>query len=326
MGFGKKQGVAGKLEDEATVDSLKARIVQLEKELRSCKSASKGSSSSSSPKSVYYQKSIPLAPLIQGDGKEIPFVGETGIFPIGMWQGDWSMDLFSKNQQIQNVGGSAGYGMCKQVDIFFRQVKTERCLAVIDTKGAGWGEEGWTFSYDIDPTTKLVKPLSHRRIERNYQKGPGQHRSFIETRDKHLVPFIAGRQALINKVKKITSKYRSGSTVLTMCANEGHASLILNFVCNLRKDKIELPQHVFFVTTKELLKQFQSLGLNAFYDEVFDMFPKTHGVYGDHNFGIMVLLKQMSALLVLEAGFNVLFQVQTLFPIHTYMITNGQIF
>ena len=58
-----------------------------------------------------------------------------------------------------------------------------------------------------------------------------------------------------------------------MCANEGHVALILNFVCNLKKNKIPLPQHMFFVTTKELERELKGWGLNAFYDEVFDKLP-----------------------------------------------------
>ena len=179
--------------------------------------------------------------------------------------------------------------------------------------------------------TQLVgAPLADSRVDRKYSNF---HGSFTANRDELIVPFLVKRRELIRKVKKLLHGAAEGTSCLVMCANEGHASLILNFFCNLRSKGacserrvhkccapplisalcllgIKVPLHVLFVTTAALQKKFEDLGLVAFFDDVFSKLPaQDAAAYGDGTFAKMMLLKQFSTTLVLEAGMDVLFQV-----------------
>lgn len=163
-----------------------------------------------------------------------------------------------------------------------------RCLAVIEA--GQWAHEGWMLSYNVDPKTQLVgTTLANSRVDRKYSQF---HDSFTNNRDEMIVPFLVKRRELVKKVKAMLGGAAKGTSCLVMCANAGHVSLILNFVCNLRRKGIKLPLHVFFVTTKALQKQLTDWGFTAFYDTVFDMLPSQDaGAYGDGTFAKMMLLK-----------------------------------
>ena len=87
IAFGRKQGQAGKLEDESTLAALQTKydhslqqisalqqsVLELKKRLSKCEQ-----NGVAQQKDSYFQKSIPIAPYLR-EGEEVPFVGKTGL-------------------------------------------------------------------------------------------------------------------------------------------------------------------------------------------------------------------------------------------------------
>jgi hypothetical protein len=83
-----------------------------------------------------------------------------------------------------------------------------------------------------------------------------------------------------------------------------------NFVCNARAKGINLSNVVMFATDPATQKLSKDLGIPAWYDEsIYGKMPESAaGYYGDQTFSRIMLAKVYCVHLVLNSGYNVLFQ------------------
>jgi hypothetical protein len=102
-------------------------------------------------------------------------------------------------------------------------------------------------------------------------------------------------------------------SVLVMCTNGAHLAMVLNFFCSLKANHIGVPRHIVFVTHANVAQQLNEAGITAYqHDGLGTMYYDLGGhkttKYGDGGWQQMMLLKSLSVHVVLEAGYDVLFQ------------------
>jgi hypothetical protein len=107
----------------------------------------------------------------------------------------------------------------------------------------------------------------------------------------------------------ITTRNKKQSLVV-MTVNKGQSVLFHNFVCHARKRNIDLSHVIMFATDETARQLCHQLGIPAFYDEtIYEDFPEESApTYGDQTFAKMMLAKVICVHLILDAGYNVLFQ------------------
>ena len=94
-----------------------------------------------------------------------------------------------------------------------------------------------------------------------------------------------------------------GVPVLVMCFNKGMTSLIVNFFCGLRKVGIAVPKHIIFAATAADAAIITAMGFVAFSHPGLGSYPdKAALTYGDEVFAAMMMLKQFSVQITMEAG------------------------
>ena len=102
----------------------------------------------------------------------------------------------------------------------------------------------------------------------------------------------------------------SSNTLVVLTCNKGQAHLFQNFVCNARGKGLDLSHIVMFATDKATVKLCNELGIPVWYDEaIFGGLPEMSARrYGDRIFSQMMMAKVFCVHLVLNSGYNVLFQ------------------
>ncbi|CAJ1939267.1 unnamed protein product [Cylindrotheca closterium] len=126
---------------------------------------------------------------------------------------------------------------------------------------------------------------------------------------KTLVEYLGQLERVIAELKVELEKLNSKTIIVLVC-NHGQSELLHNFVCNARAKGLDLSQLFLFATDEKTHELAQSLGIASFHDEsVFmDMPEQAAGGYGDRIFAKMMMAKVYCVHLVLQCGFNVLFQ------------------
>lgn len=126
---------------------------------------------------------------------------------------------------------------------------------------------------------------------------------------KNLVEYLSQLERVTAELKLELEKLKSKTIIVLVC-NLGQSELLHNFVCNARAKGLDLSQLFLFATDEKTHQLAQSLGIASFHDEsVFmDMPEQAAGGYGDRIFAKMMMAKVYCVHLVLQCGYNVLFQ------------------
>eukprot|EP00040_Diaphanoeca_grandis_P022364 m.119941 g.119941 ORF g.119941 m.119941 type:complete len:555 (+) comp28776_c0_seq1:380-2044(+) len=240
---------------------------------------------------------------------------EEGL-PIGSavhpWTGhDWNSDKHnpaSVHVHLLSPYNTDPTNGCSSVDVMFHQMKRGVCVMLVPDKYI----QTKLFTVHMNQTTGNMvqqQPLLRKNIPLDN-----------DVRDQRLVDFFKAKKEMVELIRDIVKADRAKRTELkthpealvVMCANKGHAGLLLNFACGLKKRNIPMPRHIIFSVSKEVHLSLTKLGFTSFYHPLFDAFHGTDGdaakSYGDRTFGQMMMMKQYSVMLTLETGFDVLFQ------------------
>jgi hypothetical protein len=138
----------------------------------------------------------------------------------------------------------------------------------------------------------------------------------VPSMTSHTLPFYASLVEYLQNLERVTKeltvhlKKLNSKTIIVLVCNHGQSELLHNFVCNAHAKGLDLGQIFLFATDEKTYNLATSLGITAFYDQsIFaDMPEQAAGGYGDRIFAKMMLAKVYCVHLVLQCGFNVLFQ------------------
>jgi len=138
----------------------------------------------------------------------------------------------------------------------------------------------------------------------------------VPSMEMHTKPFYKNIVEYLSQLERVTVELKAeleklnSKTIIVLVCNHGQSELLHNFVCNARAKGLDIGQIFLFATDEKTHKLAQSLGLASFHDEsVFvDMPEQAAGGYGDRIFAKMMMAKVYCVHLVLQCGFNVLFQ------------------
>lgn len=138
----------------------------------------------------------------------------------------------------------------------------------------------------------------------------------VPSMDAHTIPFYKTLVEYLGQLERVTAELKAeldklnSKTIIVLVCNHGQSELLHNFVCNARAKGLDLSQLFLFATDEKTYQLGQSLGIASFHDEsVFmDMPEQAAGGYGDRIFAKMMMAKVYCVHLVLQCGFNVLFQ------------------
>jgi Nucleotide-diphospho-sugar transferase len=126
---------------------------------------------------------------------------------------------------------------------------------------------------------------------------------------KNLKPILRDLQPFL---KRVMDQYHNptSNTLVVLTCNKGQSVLFQNFVCNSRAKGMDLGNVVMFATDEYTLQLSQELGIAAWYDPIiFGNMPEDAArKYGDRTFAKMMLAKVYCVHLVLQSGYNVLYQ------------------
>ena len=114
-----------------------------------------------------------------------------------------------------------------------------------------------------------------------------------------------------HKSSENTSKVMKGSKIaVVMVCNKGQARLFQNFVCNARAKGLDLSRIIMFATDEYTVKLSKELEIPVFYDDkIFGNMPEmAANRYGDKVFSMMMMAKVYCVHLVMNLGYDVLFQ------------------
>jgi hypothetical protein len=137
---------------------------------------------------------------------------------------------------------------------------------------------------------------------------------------KILTKYLLNLNRILDEVKSFiknnviindtTTTMNQKQTLVVMTVNNGQSVLFHNFVCHARKQNIDLSHVIMFATDETAQQLCHDLGIPAFYDEtLYGDFPEESALgYGDATFAKMMLAKVICVHLILDLGYNVLFQ------------------
>lgn len=181
-----------------------------------------------------------------GNEEPIPLIGADAN-PIRGSRGQCGI-TFALLMGVDKGIESGNSSSCKYIDVVMHRPREGRCIMAVQqpchfhnydsaSDGEGYGSSS-LLSYEMDPTT--LKPKLPSIL--NVFKSQWTHRQ----RDTMIASYLQHRNDMIREVRaKLTSVHAiTSGPVLVMCANDGHASLILNFFCNLDANGITTPPWV----------------------------------------------------------------------------------
>lgn len=134
---------------------------------------------------------------------------------------------------------------------------------------------------------------------------------------KHLDIALGNLKPLLEQSMKKSKQSDNTSEVVkkskvavVMVCNKGQAHLFHNFVCNARAKGHDLSRIILFATDEYTLNLANDLGITVFYDQtIFGSMPeRAAGRYGDKIFSMMMMAKVYCVHLVMNLGYDVLFQ------------------
>lgn len=138
---------------------------------------------------------------------------------------------------------------------------------------------------------------------------PRQHEwvnAFLSAREELLQKFI---EEVGEPMEVDANGIKKRRTLIVMIANEGAMDFVLNFMCSLVAASIDLKSFVIFIGQEEYVDLIHSIGAKAFYHPALGTVPRNFAEsYADRTFTKVMWLKVTSAYVVVNAGFNVIFQ------------------
>eukprot|EP00040_Diaphanoeca_grandis_P019412 m.102551 g.102551 ORF g.102551 m.102551 type:complete len:565 (+) comp27411_c0_seq3:198-1892(+) len=201
---------------------------------------------------------------------------------------------------------------CDQIDVYFHQSwQKGRCAMLVPDRHIRSSLISVAMQKDETTHELTPKPLKPHPRHPRYD-------SSLIIRNEKLSGFFSGREQMVKEIRKLVGTeddqariklHAHPEALLVMCANEGHMPLLLNFMCSLKRHKIPMPKHLIFAITAELQATLSKLGFVSYYSPLLGKFDTGAAQqFGDHIFGQMMLLKQLSVHLTLDTGYDVLFQ------------------
>ena len=261
---------------EKKLKNARERIEELEAQVKSLKAHAPLNTQAENIKGAYHSSTIEALA-----GKPVPMMGhKLGVFHDNL---DLKNRLKSK---MTIVGRSPGisdgnFSECTHLDFLFRPKKDNerRCLAMFDTND-NWSLGGFLMSYPVNKSAGFPDGLpiaadvpDQQLVTREY---PRFYTSFIRERDKVLQPFYAAKNKMKEGVIQLLKKKGGFPKLddrgpvddidghppcLVMCVNDGHLPMIWNFLCGLKRRNLEMPKHIIYVTSPDLVERLTALGL-----------------------------------------------------------------
>jgi hypothetical protein len=188
-----------------------------------------------------------------------------------------------------------------------------RCLVVMDHYENHHIEKWQRIGKDGSPPPPLkvvpkgMNPVHGRITDDTDIKPPGKVANSVMFSD--LKTYFTYMQPNLAKLGAVLKPIAVQNTVIVMVCNKGQANMLLNFVCSAKSRGLSLEHVVIFATDAEAAAIAKSLGLATFLDEHnFARLPTTSADYGGYTFTDMMWAKVVSAHLVSNLGYNMLFQ------------------
>jgi len=114
----------------------------------------------------------------------------------------------------------------------------------------------------------------------------------------------------LNESSESSEVMKKSKIMIVMVCNKGQAHLFQNFVCNARAKGLDLSRIIMFATDEYTATLAKDLEIAVYYDEsIFgDMPEQAANRYGDKVFSRMMMAKIYCVHLVMNLGYDVLFQ------------------
>eukprot|EP00980_Cylindrotheca_fusiformis_P002498 scaffold586_cov68-Cylindrotheca_fusiformis.AAC.7 len=221
----------------------------------------------------------------------------------------------SSTSSLENMNATTATENCLSVKLIlqdYSRPNMKQCLVILPQ---------WE-SYHVHKFMRLPKEENQPENKNNPLRyvssshaNKGQFNG-VPSMESHTLPFYASLIEYLQNLKRVTEDLKerlnklNSKTIIVLVCNLGQSELLHNFVCNARAKGLDLSQIFLFATDEKTLQLAESLNIPAYYDpSVFaDMPEQAANGYGDRIFAKMMLAKVYCVHLVLQCGFNVLFQ------------------
>jgi len=134
--------------------------------------------------------------------------------------------------------------------------------------------------------------------------------SAIIQHQKNILSLFTHLDEALDELRPILERIHRDKAVVVMCINQGYLPLLMNFVCESRRNGVDLSSVLVFATDEETHKIAMMLGLTTYYSEKLlgNVPTKRAKNLGDKTFALATFAGSISVFLVNSLGYDVLFQ------------------
>mmetsp|Transcript_45068 Transcript_45068/g.94502 ORF Transcript_45068/g.94502 Transcript_45068/m.94502 type:complete len:636 (-) Transcript_45068:263-2170(-) len=179
-------------------------------------------------------------------------------------------------------------------------------------------------SYHIQKWMRLVGEGAHGKVDPNaplrvtgrmtrasgYDEMYFAKRTHVEEHQDLMLKYLSNVNQIRHDLFTIISKMGAKKAVVVSTVNKGQSDLLVNFVCSARARGLDLGNFLVFPTDLHSKQLAEGLGIATYYSEpLMASIPTSEAArYGDSTFAKIMVAKVISVYLVVELGYDVLFQ------------------
>ncbi len=154
-----------------------------------------------------------------------------------------------------------------------------------------------------------LQPLWKKHTKPSYE-ALADYIGNLDSSLSRLKPQLERAMVKFNSSDHTSDIMKQSKVMVVMVCNKGQAHLFHNFVCNARAKGLDLSRIIMFATDEYTAKLAEDLDVAVYYDDkVFGGMPEqAANRYGDKVFSRMMMAKVYCVHLVMNLGYDVLFQ------------------
>lgn len=245
----------------------------------------------------------------------------------GIRQSGWSkMELVDRLESLQSINpdvpasiqtgpdhalllSDRGFSECHSIAVAVVHSGAGKCLLLAESDDASYRSERRELVDDEwKPISRIREARQRMPSDVTRRRATTLSTRLLSKRDE----LAALLEPLLAAAAKRTDPAYSSSTkggVLVMCVNSGNLDLLLNFVLSAKCRGIDVSNLVVFAADDAVDRALRSAGIVTFrHPALGDFRAEAAGRYGDHQFVEMMWLKMTCVFLVVDLGYDVLFQ------------------
>jgi len=220
---------------------------------------------------------------------------------------------------IPHAGAESATSNCDTMNVIFLKKpdlsRSRICTAIVGGQYQSYHIQKWMRLEGSGTKGKADKDAPLRLTGRmtkadGYDEMLYPNRNNIDIHEEIMTSYLTNIKQIRSELSLILEKIAIDNTVIVSTVNQGQSELLMNFVCSSRSRGFDLENFILFPTDKFSKDLAEGMGIATFYsDKLMASVPTQEAArYGDRTFGHIMLAKVICVQLVVELGYDALFQ------------------